>query len=188
MKYEEVVDGYKKSLGLLKQVDKKAYSLFINELKKVGAEEVSAIMSQLKYNMRVQESKENGIATDIKCHNLNHKYIKGKSQILRLSIIQETGALSFSLEKYGIFGMKKQFALTLIPLTKKPEAIDETTFAVANKIVKHSIKSRNFYSVSKNTDSYAVSKNDVWNDTTSQTSISSIPEEESILTTPYIGY
>lgn len=195
LNYEEVISGYKKSMGLLKQIDPKVYRLFIRELKRVGAEEVYALMAGLKYNMRVQESKENGIATDIKCHNLDNKYIKGKSQVLRLSIINME-AFSLNLEKRGIFGKQKQFVFTLFPLTKTPNDFEETTFAVSTKLVDHSNKSRNFYTVRRAFSqagiqpekTYTVKRSDHHNISDSETTVSSIPEEESILTTPVVGY
>ena len=189
MKYEEVVSGYKKSLGLLKQVDKKVYKLFIRELKKVGSEELTSLMAQLKFNMGATESMKNGVAKQIKCHNLDKKYIKGKHQILRLAIGVVSRGFSLRLETKTLFGRKKEFNINLFPIEKEQaDSIVPLRFATSCTHTNHNLTSRKFYSVSKEESSYIVRKSDALNDKHTNIALSSIPEEETILTTPFIGY
>ena len=187
-KFEEVISGYKKSLGLLKQIDTKVYKMFTRELERVGREEVSAIIAGLKYNIGVQESIAKGIDKGFQTHRLDKSYIKGKHQFLTLSINQKSFAFYFDYEKKSLFGKKKHFILTLLPLDKEPEQLDATTFATTNKVVNHKVVSRHYYTIEKENDCYIARKNDVLNDTTEEIELDSIPEVDSALTTPVIGY
>lgn len=186
MTYEEVIAGYKKTLGLLKQTDKKVYKLFIREINHVGKEEVSALMAQLKYNMRVREARKNGKKGNTELHCLNKKYIKGNSRFLRLAI-SPNNIFYFELEQRDLLGRKRRVNLHLIPV-KEEAYLKDTKFASYNSLVNGRYTSEKAYKVSKEKDSYTITTDDRWKFKTKKASIPSIPEAETALTSSVIGY
>lgn len=180
MNYESVKTTYSQSLALLKSVDKKTYNHLMKYFKIAQHERLSALMACFSHQLKNQPNER---------QDLSIGFVKNKNQFFSIGIYGENGNLYFNSYTKDIFGKNNAFALVISgdDLSKVDEENTTKYFAsvITNKGSAQSTTST--YSLDKEGKGYVVRKytNDVL---VAQKHKEELEEENSILTTPYVGY
>ena len=198
MEFYDLQREYKQSLALLKKVDKPLYMTFMSHLKKVSHENLSSLMACLKRELERQQRVEEGFCTEEEAaerhHNLWQTVVKGKNQYVTIGFLPETYTLFLTAKSKNIFGQEKNFSLFLSPETKEDlemgigeEAILTFASAVENTGKKESKYST--YGLRKmGRDFYYAFREETMQHREKGTFVDKFDEEETILTTPVVGY